>query len=287
VFSPPIVMSATPGSEAAVEQMRAMQERQRTLMHDPAYRAAMLAQQRNSLRTMNENVGRALGLSTEQSGKLLDLLAEQQLRMQEVSMDDWAEQNNDPADVADRMRKYQEISDQQERELKVLLGATGYRNYQEYQATLGARQQVNQLNMALASAGVPLTKEQVEPLTRALHQSQTKALQAAARDQQRWASIAARPTQVDMQKYQIDMMREQNKQMRAAASSVLNDEQMDAYMAQQEREVEGMEAYLHLVQAQADAVERGVVPPMPGSEDAIGFNHVYTSGATAGFVSTP
>jgi hypothetical protein len=286
MFSAPIVLNAAPGSEAAAEQMRAMQERQQILLRDPAYRAAMLAQRKSSMRMMNQDVGRAIGLSEEQSEKLLDLLAEQQMRATELSMDDWDRQL-DPAAVADRTRKYQELSNQQAQELKALLGDTGYQDYQQYQATLGARQQVNQLNVALASAGVPLTPEQTEPLTRALHDSQSRAMQAALRDQQRWATLAKPPTQAELQMYQLDTMREQNKRMRSAAASILNEEQMGALTAQQEREVEGLEAYYRLMQAQEDAVARGDVPPMPGIEGAIGFSQVYATGATAGFVSSP
>lgn len=138
---------------------------QQEMMKDPEYRKARLAQMRMTLPQNYPGLIDALGLSPEEADKLYDLLAEQQLEMSDTTML-MATVNGvapDPAVMEDANRRRMETQRRHEEALASTLGGR-YPQWQEYQQTRGARQQVVQLGRTMEAAGLPLTPEQSRPL---------------------------------------------------------------------------------------------------------------------------
>jgi hypothetical protein len=120
----------------------------------PIMQKMMRTRMRQSLARTYEDVGEAVGLSGEQSGKLLDLLAEQATPW---TVEPW------PADAegqAAMRRKMQEKAQKQQADLAALIGPERMPQFAEYQKTLPARHDLLNLQEQFAAAEVPLNEEQ-------------------------------------------------------------------------------------------------------------------------------
>ncbi len=113
----------------------------------------MRTQTRQALRRQYEDVGQALGLSQEQSNQMIDLLAEQMTR----SM---TEPRKALDDMASTMKQAQETKARNDAELAALIGQDKVQLWQDYQATLPQRAQVNMVGEQLNMMGMPLTDGQ-------------------------------------------------------------------------------------------------------------------------------
>jgi hypothetical protein len=100
-----------------------------------------------------------LGLSATEANRFIDLLVSQAERVQ----DEW-DQNPLPNDRASREQALRAIDQWQDAEVEAFLGPEKFRTYHEYQRTLVARSQVNQLGGELGSLGLPLDSGQRETL---------------------------------------------------------------------------------------------------------------------------
>jgi hypothetical protein len=258
--------------EEQMKLFREQRERQRALMQDPAYRAAMIDQQMDSMRMFQRGLDRELDLPDEQYERLLELQAEQQLRGSEL-MDPSSNADGpvDPAAWQEQARKMQEIQQRNEKEMKALLGEQKYRQYQEYQQSAGARAEVTQLNMMLAEAGMPMREDQIRPLIRTIHESQMSSPQFVTGA----LSAVAASTPADFQRRQLDLMREQNKRIRDAAARVLNDEQVQILEQQHEDRLRMHENQLRMMQAQTDAIARGELPAPQAGQLGIAVSEGY------------
>ena len=273
--TPVFTIVAAGSRDEQIQQAREMRDRQQALMQDPAYRSAMLEQQKNSMRMYQRGLQRELGLSDEQYERFLELQAEQQLRGQEM-VDPYmftassADHADAEAAAQEQMRKFQELQTNNEKELSSLLGEQKYRAYQEYQRTAGARGEVNSLNVALAEAGVPLREEQIKPLIRAIQDANDQLShdmsQNVVAGQATVGFVAGNAVSgapPDWQKRHYEIMREQQKRIRQSASHVLDDEQLEILASQQEERVRMQESQMRMMQAQQDAIARGEVPATP------------------------
>lgn len=112
----------------------------------------------------NPGIGDALGLSPEETGALLDLLAEQQAGLLGIDTDI-------PPGDPDRAQKLaaalQEYRRRNEAGLQQLLGGK-YERYQDYTRTRLAWQQRQDLRAVLEAEGNPLTADQEKALVEAL-----------------------------------------------------------------------------------------------------------------------
>ena len=219
VFVPP-----PPDRERMRQQMEASMERQRTMLRDPDYREAMLAQQKMGLMRGNPNVGRDLDLTAEQVDRLFTTLAEQQLRQMEIARPmAWGEQP-DPAKMQEYHRKALEQQSANELEIRRALGDAKFREWQEYQSMTGVRWEADRVRTSLASAGLPLDENLTKPLMKTLAEQQQKMMQEATRQMAPAANrvvavsgglssmVTSDGTQVNalqMQKAQLRMMRAQ------------------------------------------------------------------------------
>jgi hypothetical protein len=160
---------AQPAQQANQNPVARIVLNQQELMKDPEYRKARLAQTRLSISQNYPGLVEELGLTPEEASRLFDLMTQSQLEMSDLSMTA-ATINGvapDPAAMEETMRRRTEMQRRQDDALMSMLGSSRFGQYQEYQQSRPARQQVVQLNRALEGVGLPLTAEQSRPLTAA------------------------------------------------------------------------------------------------------------------------
>lgn len=150
---------------------------ERDLLADPEYRKLRLAQRRLDMQRNNPGVADALGLSDKDADRLFDLLAEGQIRMNELpavsaNAANAIAANSNAIDartaLEETARNRQALQKQQDESLVALLGSSGFERWQEYQQTRGARSQAVSLGSQLLQVGLPLSNAQLKPLTAAL-----------------------------------------------------------------------------------------------------------------------
>jgi len=184
---------------------------------------AMLAQQYPDL-------AKELGISQAQADKLLDTIVRQQLDLSADSMDLIAGGNPDAAQLQEIQRKTQERQRQNEAELSSMLG-NKYPQWQEYQTTLAARQQISQLNTVLTASGAPLSDAQSKQLTAALGAEQKRINQ-----EQGGTAIPTGKTREETLDLQLQRISDNNRRLADAASGVLTSAQLDSYRKMLERQ---------------------------------------------------
>jgi hypothetical protein len=259
-----------PDPERIREQMKASMERQQALLRDPEYREAMLAQQKVGIRQSNPNLRRDLDLTAEQTDRLFNTLAEQQLR----SMEDantgpmmWGEQP-DPAKMQEFQRKMLAQQSANETEVKRVLGDAKYREYQEYQALSGVRWEADRVRNSLANAGVPLDENLAKPLLKTLQEQQQKMLQQmASRDPQTARNVFvpgggvsavmtsdnSQVNVIEMQEKSLELMAQHQKRQREALASVLTPEQLKVVEDEHNSELQVQRAQVRMMRAQQEA----------------------------------
>jgi hypothetical protein len=148
---------AAPQSSTADSQQ--IPERTRLLWDLPGARAMRHAETKlRYWRSHGALVGK-LGLSATDANRFVDLLVSQAERVQ----DGW-NQNPLPNDRASREQALHAIDQRQNAEVEAFLGPDKFRTYHEYQRTLIARMQVNQLDGQLGSMGLALDAGQRDAL---------------------------------------------------------------------------------------------------------------------------
>jgi hypothetical protein len=260
------------------QQMQANMERQRALLRDPEYRAAMHAQQRMNVARSNPSVGRDLNLTAEQVDRLYDTLADQAVRSIENTQPFmWGEQQ-DPAQVQEFHRKVMEQQVAQQAELKTVLGEAKFREWQEYQAMSGVRFEADRLRTSLASAGVPLDENLTKAVQKALHNQQVKMMQEAAATASgaspggRWVAATSgfvghsNADSLKMQEDSLEMMSAYQKRRREALADLLTPEQLKVIEDEHNAEMQMQRAQLRMMRAQQEA---GMLDPAQGN--AVGF----------------
>jgi hypothetical protein len=231
-------------------------ERQlKLLQEDPEYRAAMRTQQRMQMSRQYSDVGQALQLQPDEADKLLDLLAEQQLRQME-NRPPFNEGQPDPAAMQEWQRKQQEQRRQNESEVAALLGSAKAQEWQSYQKTMPARTQVRELSTMLASSSNPLRQEQVQPLVDAIAAEQQRRSTELPRPAVR--SADGRPaTPMDrtaMMEENLKRVEQYNQRMHDAAALHLSSQQLERFDQILKQQLEMQRANLSMMRARA-AVE--------------------------------
>ena len=278
--------AAPPDQQQMREQINASMERQRALMRDPDYRDAMLMQQKMALKRQNAGLAKDLDLTAEQAERLVDTMAEQAMRsMENANFMGWGEQP-DAAKMQELQRKAMEQQRSNEAELKAVLGAAKFREWQEYQALTGVRWEADRVRASLANAGVPLDDNLAKPLLKTLQEQQNKMLQqAAAKAGSTNSVVGARvvagsgltvvgpygdpsPDVLKMQQDSIELMAAHQRRQREALAGVLTPEQLKVIEDEQTAELQMQRAQLRMMRAQQEA---GGLDPSQGNN--VGFFH--------------
>ena len=192
----------------------------RGIMESPAARNFMRSRIKSSIRRMYEDAGPALGLSSEKSSQLLDLLADQQTR------------NMGRPNLADG-ETFQQFAEAQQKknndEIKTLIGQDKLADWATYQKTLPDRAQLGQVRDQLEQAGMPMTDSQ-----------RTEMLAAITEETQRnprptySAGVPQEETIAQMNQWQSDY----DKALLDRAKQVLTTEQYSSYKEFQDWQTE-------------------------------------------------
>ncbi|HET9445360.1 MAG TPA: hypothetical protein VFO35_03825 [Steroidobacteraceae bacterium] len=147
----------------------AERERQRRILADPLYRAAVIAENRRAMQSEYPGLATELGLSKEEADRFFNLLAEQSFQESESAS------KKQPGE--DPQQRRRALFERQEQERRQLLGEQRFQAWTEYVNSASARTLVGQLRTQLATSSSPLREEQIKPLVKAL----------AAEHQRHWA----------------------------------------------------------------------------------------------------
>jgi len=269
--APPEGISANgPSREERMRMFREAHERQRQLMQDPEYREAMRVQQRSNMGRQYPGLSRELGLTTEQTDQLFDLLVEQQMRGSEQT-EFWDPESLDPASMQQRQEKMQqqwmETQKRNDAELVAQLGPEKLQAWKDYQSTLGARHQAEQLRNTLAGRGVPLSEDASRAVVKAYAEAQKVEMQEYANMARANAGasstgrVAALGTALrgfgpagsaEMYERQIENTKKRNQRVLDALSPFLTYEQREALQKEQEAELKMQEAQMRMMRAQSN-----------------------------------
>jgi len=157
----------------------AFMEKLGKMMEDPDMRDAMRSQQRLVLDMLYGPLLEKLGLNPEESGLLKDLLVDRQ--MAGMSMFG----GGDPKELGAKLSDLQKQADDA---IRSLLGEERYGVYEDYQATIGERMIIKQLNDQLAAKSMALDEAQREELITLMVEERVAAkLPSAEQQQQEWA----------------------------------------------------------------------------------------------------
>jgi hypothetical protein len=211
---------------------------QQEMMKDPEYQKARLAQTRMNLPQNYPGLVEELGLTPEEADQLFDLLARNQLEISDTSL--LAATVNgvapDPAAMESASRRRVELQRKQEDELMAMLGGQRYSQWQDYQGTRGARQQVTQLSRALESAGVPLAPEQSKPLT-AVYAAEQRRMQEETQRMLASLRSSGPADQGRMMEERLKLQAESNRRIIDGAKRHLNSQQLDALQSSLEQQL--------------------------------------------------
>lgn len=233
-------------------------DRSRKLMEDPEYREAMRAQQRIMLLERYPDLAAVLHLQPDQKERLLDLLADQQMRGM----------SNGPPFRADgtpfdenQMREFQERIQAQQRdsqaELTALLGSGGMQQWSEYQNSLGARMQVRQLRSTLEAVGEPLREDQAQSLITAMTAEAQRRNADGSNAQSAFVARSGDATDRTAAFEQMLQRTEQyNKRVHDAVAPYLSSQQLASFDASQDRQLVMQRANLKMLRAQSAAEDR-------------------------------
>jgi hypothetical protein len=259
-----------PSREERMRMVREARERQRQLMQDPDYREAMRVQHRSNMVRQYPGLAQELNLTAEQTEQLFDLLADQQMRNNEQAELLWDAEGLDPAALQQRQEKmaqrWGEIQQKTEAELAAQLGPDKLQAWKEYQSTLGARHQAEQLKTTLAGRGVPLSEDANRAVVKAYAEAQKAEMQEyanmanAARVNAASSGKAAALVGLQMRgmppsemyEKQIEHAKKRNQRVLEAVSPFLSYEQREALQKEQEAELKMQEAQMRIMRAQSN-----------------------------------
>ena len=268
------------------EMRRRMQEnmeQQRRLLQDPEYRELVRQQQKDGMQHMYGDLEVMLGLSREEADRVLDVLAEQQLRSMEQQRP-WALDGSRPDEAAirEQQRVFADMKRKNDAELAQVLGPK-FGEWESYQRSMGARSQVTQLRQVLASSDEPLRQDQIKPLVAAIAREQQ--VQSTARMRTFQNGIPTAEAQMRMQEDWAQQQAETQQRIRDAVGSLLTPGQMQRLEAQHERERRSTEMQLRMQRARMKEAEARGEDPATANGMTIAAPAV--AGSQIGFVAGP
>jgi hypothetical protein len=255
------------GTRMDPEMQRRVQEnfeQQQRLLKDPEYRDLMRHQQKMGMKRMYGDMEIMLDMSKEEADRVLDVLAEQQVRSMEQQRPFMVPPDGSPPDEAairEHHRALQEIQRKNDAELAAAMGSK-YRDWQEYQQTMGARQQVMRLRETLAGSDEPIRQDQVKPLVQAMaREQQLSQHQAPAIRRSIPGTQVSTDDTLRMQEEWLERTTQTHQRVRDSVSSLLTPSQMEHLQEQQDQERKMLEINIRAMRARvAEAQARGETP---------------------------
>jgi hypothetical protein len=199
---------------------------------------------RSAMSQMYPDLAAELGLTDEETAKLLDLVVKQQLDLtaESVAM---MTGGTDPAAMQATQRKMVEKQEAHERELTSLLGSK-YPKWEEYQGTAAARQQVAQLRGTLAAGGNPLSEAQEKSLVAAFAKEQSR----VAREQREWVASSAALGSSNMMQESLKQALEGQRRLLDVAAPILDATQLAHFRRQVDQQASMLGAMMGMMGGQ-------------------------------------
>jgi outer membrane murein-binding lipoprotein Lpp len=223
----------------------------------PPQSEAFQKMMRSGVRANNKRIyadlGPQLGLSKEETAKFIDLLTDQQVdsfgRRHDMSPD---------ADPVERQRLAYEARREDQAEIDNFLGTSKAAAFREYQETIPARMELEQLTRQLEGADATLSDDQ------------QKRMLAALIEERKRIPMPQMSENADADEYTkayAQWQSDYNERVNAQARSILNNDQMTAYSDYQQWQNE-MQQQMHIRRAAR------------GPRGAAGATVTYSAGAT-------
>lgn len=159
---------ATPrlDADSPTEQARPAERPERT----EAMRKMMRSQMRANFKRLNADIGDKLGLSPDDTNKLIDLMIDQQM-----SMADRGRQGRDSSLTPEqRTAAWTAQIEKNMNDIAALIGPDKIDAYKAYQDTMPARQEVEMLSRQLEANDMVLSKDQRDRMITALAEERTR-----------------------------------------------------------------------------------------------------------------
>ena len=201
---------------------------------DPEMKKMMRTQQSAGTRMMYGDLAKELGLSAEQTDKVMELLAARQAAASELALNSVAGGKADPAKSA-------EVAES-DAKLQALLGPEKAAKLNEYERTTGDRMAIRQYERSFSSAGLPLDETQSAGLLQIMKEERMKvpasALEPGGKD-----PLAAMAALQDGKGFEqsLQTQRELQQRVLARAHTVLTPDQMTALEAAQKQQLQMQE----------------------------------------------
>ena len=212
---------------------------------------------------MYADIGEKLGLSKEDTSRLIDMLTDQQLS-------NFGGIRNSNVDMAERRSLMEEAHRENQTEIENLLGASKAAALREYQETLPARMEVEQIARQLEGVDATLSDEQRNRMVTAVAEER-KRIPAP-----QWSNSA---TPEEYSKAFNEWQADYNERVNNQAKGILNTEQMTAYSDYQKWQQE--------MQSQIGMPRGGRGQRMPGGNVTYSAVAVPASSSDSLFIVAP
>ena len=209
----PTALPASASVELSESPVEGSPERVRTggpPVRTEAMQKMMRSQLRANFKRMNADIGDKLGLTTEETNKLIDLMIDQQM---------------DSANRGRGDRGANSANDKHVSEVAALIGPGKIDAYKAYQDTMPARQEVDMLSRQLEANDMVLSKDQRDRLVTALAEERRRVPQPKFSE-----SVSREEYSKAMTAWQDDY----NQRTATRASSILDSEQQTSYSEYQQ-----------------------------------------------------
>jgi hypothetical protein len=190
----------------------------RSQLQNPQSRAALHGQHKAGTRMSFADLGEELGLAAEQEDKLFDLLADQQLRTMEATMDS----SGDPTAT---QAAFKQVQSETDAELMAFLGPERYQQFKDYQETLPERMELREFR-GLLDADNALRDEQARQLMQIMREERERAAQDMSQ-KSAFRDGAPDPAAIaKMAEQSLRLAEVSSRRMRERAAQVLTGEQL-------------------------------------------------------------
>jgi hypothetical protein len=195
---------------------------------------------RGVMTQMYPDIEQELGLTPQEKQQLFDLLAMDGQESAALMLSG----GQDPAATRELQRKLVEAQRAQEAKLAALLGSK-YPKWEDYQSTVAARQQVDQLRRTLGASGNPLNDAQANQLVAAFAAEQRR----SNKEIRAWSISAAAINSPNMMQESMQRSVATQGRLVDVAAPILDSAQLERYRRQVEQQASMLRATMGMLGA--------------------------------------
>ncbi|MDB6173701.1 MAG: hypothetical protein JWL59_3012 [Chthoniobacteraceae bacterium] len=231
VASNPVEEGVNAGAKEGKPEEGGFMKKMAKMYDDPAMKKVMRTQQLMGIKMLYADLGKELGLSSEDASQLMELLADRQVDISAKSLAILGEGGDAKSVTASK-----EEHDQQ---IKGLIGEDRMKKLTEYEAGIGDRMQMQQVQQSLTSSGMPLDEKQRASLLSIMKEERlvTPPNPFTANAQNPTAQIKAMQSGEGVDQF-VKSTEDFNQRVSRRARGVLNPDQINSFDATQKQQLE-------------------------------------------------